>query len=290
MSGHTNHAFFVTQKRQVFVIGQNGFLQSAVTESEAMHITKVTSLSQYSLKQISCGYGHSIFLTTDNKILTVGNPSFGQLGISNGAEDSCEPRLVDFNVGYIDRICAGYAHNIIVAGTNYHVLYGFGNNAKGQVCSNLLHKVREPTKIFMPESIKFRTVLDCSCGQDSSAILTDRKEVIIAGQVGQSYRTKGWQKLNVGPVAGIGIGEQNATIVLESGDVIYIPSRFNNPITKFSLTPKDKVALIGKTCSVITSTAISVIWTYRKNLTQNHFALLNDRNLILCDVDVICQI
>ena len=86
ISGSYEHAFAVAKDGRVFGRGSNNFGQLAVGKGVefAEKFTEITSLSKFQVKNVSAGVSHSLFLTSEGKVLACGNNFIGQLPLASG--------------------------------------------------------------------------------------------------------------------------------------------------------------------------------------------------------------
>jgi hypothetical protein len=270
IAAHTNHLFIVTSSDGVYSIGENTFGQAGLDGGKVHTLTYVVGLSNRNICQVSCGYGHTIFLTCDNKILTVGNSQFGQLGDPNVDAGNHTAPVTVVCPHKVNRVCAGFAHNIVVVekGTRHH-LYGFGSNDNHQLDSTddtIINKLRA---LDIDQNL-FDFVIDVTCGQDSSAILTDRKQIIIAGMI-SNFREAEWSLLTLAhPILSLSIGEQNATALLETGE-IYMITNNDFEKTSYSLSSPSSISLRCSSNRTVLWRSENTIWKHFNNgFTRNN--------------------
>jgi len=94
----------------------------------------VNSLLEYGCRvgTVSCGEKHTLILTDDGEVLTVGNGEYGRLG-NGGSTDAPVPQPVEFfgdNIE-IEQAVAGHAFNIVL--TKDGRVFVWGRNEQGQV-------------------------------------------------------------------------------------------------------------------------------------------------------------
>ncbi|GBG28169.1 E3 ubiquitin-protein ligase HECTD3 [Hondaea fermentalgiana] len=86
------------------------------------------------IKELRCGYYHTIALSTTGKLWAFGRNDYGQLGIGSTAQKVFGPREVedlDGSTTRVVRIAAGCYHSVAVDHNN--VMYVFGRNNHGQL-------------------------------------------------------------------------------------------------------------------------------------------------------------
>ncbi|XP_074320985.1 ultraviolet-B receptor UVR8 [Silene latifolia] len=84
-----------------------------------------------SLRSLSCGGAHTLFLTESGRVYACGLNDFGQLGISDDLDYTMEPTLVPGIEKQIKHISAGYSHSCAI--TTDGELYMWGKNTNGQL-------------------------------------------------------------------------------------------------------------------------------------------------------------
>src|SRR5689334_11929119 len=76
------HCFGVTEDG-IFAWGanDNGQLGSGKSKSRELHPIQITCLGEHKIRKISCGWDHSMALTTEGLVFTWGGGGKGQLGM-----------------------------------------------------------------------------------------------------------------------------------------------------------------------------------------------------------------
>eukprot|EP01084_Bolivina_argentea_P016666 31161_1 len=85
------------------------------------------------ITKIATGYNHSLCLNSDGKVLSLGNNSWGQLGLGTDdykkhIEAELIPLFIQLNVNVIDIACGSW-HSVVLS--NDGKVYTFGNNKWG---------------------------------------------------------------------------------------------------------------------------------------------------------------
>jgi alpha-tubulin suppressor-like RCC1 family protein len=136
------------------------------------------------IKDISCGDNHSLFLTFDYRVYSMGSNTYGQLGLGTPAlTHKSSPHLIE-----------GLSDNTIVkisSNGNYSIAlnsngapFSWGENACGQLgISSYLNK-DAPTEILLPKSQISRQnpkISEIDCGLRHFAMISEEFELLVCG-------------------------------------------------------------------------------------------------------------
>uniref|UniRef100_A0A7N2MRA5 RCC1-like domain-containing protein n=1 Tax=Quercus lobata TaxID=97700 RepID=A0A7N2MRA5_QUELO len=137
-----------------------------------------------SLRAISCGGAHTLFLTESGRVFATGLNDFGQLGISENKSYSLGPVEVSGLQKEIALISAGYYHSCAI--TVDGELYMWGKNSNGQLGlgKRSAEVVPLPTRVDCLDGITIKMV---ALGSEHSMAVTDRGEALSWG-IGDSGR------------------------------------------------------------------------------------------------------
>ncbi|KAJ1981918.1 hypothetical protein H4R35_000514 [Dimargaris xerosporica] len=160
--------------------GQLGRVLDATPRARQQHTLGRVShparpLSQ--LRAVAAGLDHSVLLTTDDQVYTMGWGSDGQLGLGSGfTGNQTVPTLVTgWGDQRIHKVATGA--DFTLALTQYGRLYVWGNSEYGQAM--LGHKV---DRILEPVIVPFsQCVRDVACGGTHALVLTDAGELYTCG-------------------------------------------------------------------------------------------------------------
>lgn len=90
ISGSFEHCFAVCEDGTVFARGLNDHGQLGIDRREADEFTEISSLKKYKITSASAGGWHSLFLTSDGKVLACGYNRYGQLLLNNPSEKNID--------------------------------------------------------------------------------------------------------------------------------------------------------------------------------------------------------
>jgi alpha-tubulin suppressor-like RCC1 family protein len=133
------------------------------------------------IKSISCGQNHTILLTKDGFVYSVGYNANGQLG--NGSVVSSKNFALCTNIdniqGTIKAVSCGSLHTMVL--TNSGKIYGTGQTDFGQL--GIGTNVPNQKNIFTLSSFNFseETVQSISCGSTFTAVLTTSGKLYTTG-------------------------------------------------------------------------------------------------------------
>jgi alpha-tubulin suppressor-like RCC1 family protein len=217
IAAKTNDAFFATEDK-LYVIGRNEFQNAGIAGHAVNKLSSVPSFEGKCVVDMSCGYGHCTFLTSDNKVWVTGNNGYGQLGngdkqFSGNTNIAMNP-IIDPSL-VIESVHCGYAHNVII--TDDGRPYGFGNNRESQITEHESDDVYFPT--LMASCMRNGRIIDCSCGQYSVAFLTDQGSVIMRGRLGQNKFFEPTVVKFDAPAIAFAIGEHDLFSITNDGKV-----------------------------------------------------------------------
>mmetsp|Transcript_43257 Transcript_43257/g.113949 ORF Transcript_43257/g.113949 Transcript_43257/m.113949 type:complete len:244 (+) Transcript_43257:336-1067(+) len=130
------------------------------------------------------GYGHTLLLLEDGRVLTMGNHSEGQRGIDPEAEDADVPAVNEVAVDKVTAIAAGSHHNLVVVAGE---VYAWGSDEFGQVsgggppAEDGDHRTATVTKVQGLPSATDDPVVHISAGIAHSAAQTASGRIFVWG-------------------------------------------------------------------------------------------------------------
>lgn len=131
-----------------------------------------------SLRAISCGGAHTLFLTETGRVYATGLNDFGQLGVLDHNAYTHEPLEVTALPNQIIHISAGYHHSSAV--TVDGELYMWGNNSSGQLGlgKRAAKRVPTPSRIDCLNDVQIKMV---ALGSEHSIAVTEEGETLSWG-------------------------------------------------------------------------------------------------------------
>ncbi|KAL9646677.1 hypothetical protein ABK040_001100 [Willaertia magna] len=124
-----NYFFFVTQNNNIYGIGNNDLGQLGLNKNmnRLIKFTKINYLKNINVKDIQCGYSHSILLDYNGIIYGTGNNQFGQLGLGyNGNVYEFTKINLSFKV---KKVVCNFLGVILI--NEFNELFGTGHNESG---------------------------------------------------------------------------------------------------------------------------------------------------------------
>ncbi|GAB4855743.1 hypothetical protein Ancab_024387 [Ancistrocladus abbreviatus] len=147
------------------------------------------------LRAISCGGAHTLFLTESGRVYASGLNDFGQLGISDEKNYMMEPVEVSGLPKEIKQISAGYSHSCAITGDGE--LYIWGKNSSGQLGlgKSAPKVVPKPTQV---DSLAGITINMVALGSEHSIAVTDEGVALSWGAGGLGRLGHGHQSSLLG--------------------------------------------------------------------------------------------
>lgn len=164
------HIFVINEKGRVYGWGLNedGQLGWKDTASSVPVPKLLKSLTSVKICQVSCGKSHTIMLSENSLVYTMGENKFGQLGIGQVNSQVYQPMLITTLGGLpISSVVAGGWHSFVV--TISGKVFCWGKNNFGQLGLGNIDNRYTPTALKL---LKSYVVLYISAGDNHSAALT----------------------------------------------------------------------------------------------------------------------
>ena len=125
-----NHTFILKNDGTLWGCGYNDEGQLGLGDkTNRTTFTQITTNTD-NIKEIYCGYSHTIILKNDGTLWGCGNNGYGQLGLGDGSSRYTFTRITT-NADNIKSVCCGESHTIILKDDG--TLWGCGNNKFGQL-------------------------------------------------------------------------------------------------------------------------------------------------------------
>ena len=156
----------------VWGFGENSYCQLGV-EDQKSHFTPI-QVPVPPMKSIVCGGRFTLCIDMDNSIWSFGHNHAGQCGRPNTTGQKISGNsLPDIIEEIPDIIFASAAGNQAICMDINRRIYGFGDNAFGQLGINY------PKQLFTPQEIELlpENITNIACGWSHTTFLTENKEV-----------------------------------------------------------------------------------------------------------------
>ncbi len=190
VSAGSFHGFILCDDGSVYSFGENTYGQLGLGHEDNQSTPQLIRMPRGARPcQISAGSGHSLILCDDGSVYGFGYNASGELGL--GHEDNqSTPQLIRMPTRARPcQISAGYRHSFILCDDGS--VYGFGNNASGQLGLDHKNNQSTPQLIRMPTRAR---PCQISAGYRHSFILCDDGSVYsfggnTFGQLGLNHTT-----------------------------------------------------------------------------------------------------
>ncbi len=124
------HSALLTDMGLVYTFGCNIYGQLGRRDLiENRCASRPSFVKLRNVKEVKCGWNHTIFLTDDGLVYGCGDNSYGQIGLGRRIRGSSIPLLIENIVG-IESIACGSSHTILIGKDK---MYVFGDNRRGQL-------------------------------------------------------------------------------------------------------------------------------------------------------------
>lgn len=166
---------FLTNQGDIYTFGHNkyGELGHGHTIQRATP-TKINNL-KVKIKQVSCGAGHTAFVTDEGRIYTFGINYYGQLGrdIDNSQDyDPLPTPIPGFN--NVIQVSCGGDHTAFI--TEEGSIFTFGRGQYGQLGINGSRSI--PGKLN-----EFSDIIQVSCGESHTGFINKEGNFYVCGQI-----------------------------------------------------------------------------------------------------------
>ena len=127
-----NHTFIIKNDGSVWSCGYNQFGQLGLDDTtDRTTFTQVTTNINNDVKQIDCGYYHTVILKNDGSVYSCGYNGYGQLGLGDTTKRTTFTQVTtNINID-VEQIACGYYHTFILK--NDGSVYSCGYNTYGQL-------------------------------------------------------------------------------------------------------------------------------------------------------------
>lgn len=224
-----------------------GYIQTASIDfKDTLHVVGTRATNHFNgvpAKTLACGLCHVVLINQNDRVLTMGGNTSGQLGINCYGDYSTT--LHDTGL-QARQIACGSNHTMVIDLQGR--LWAFGLNALGQLATGDLIMSNSPRLIDAVAATRV------SCGDSFSAIINDRGELYVVGQNGSGQLGLGHNQNVVKftrvstatPVKEVACGSHHMAIIDVNHDV-YITGSI---IKKNTLTKIDNFKATSVACGL----------------------------------------
>jgi len=132
VSSGTNFSIILMNDNSVYGIGNNDNGQLGLGNSTSVNVlTQITIPVGKTVKQVSCGTGHTVILMTDSTVYCAGLNSNGQLGNGGTVNSNTLVQMTNSTGRTPSQIAAGINSTFVLMGNN--TIYGCGSNGSRQI-------------------------------------------------------------------------------------------------------------------------------------------------------------
>lgn len=208
------HTAFLTALGEVYTFGCNDYgqlgyptlLSRSGTRKYKYSPTKILNLDN--VKQISCGYDYTAFVTYRGELYTCGAGEYGQLGLGgNAGRGSPDKISLPGNIK-VKQVSCGNHHTAFV--TQSGEIYSFGDPTFGQLGINSNYNIKTPTLIP-----GFNNVVRVSCGGFHTAFITTEGKIYTFGANAHGQLGLGDTKTRNTPTPIPGYGEPDCPKIIQ---------------------------------------------------------------------------
>lgn len=173
----TYGTFAKDKNNQIYVFGLNNYNQLALKEQKThFHPSVSADFSTHDWARIKGGQHHTLALTTDGQVYSLGRKEYGRLGLGEDCEDVAKPTLVSAfkDKKVVDISCEG---NVSYAVTSDGEVYSWGMGSNMQLgMGDDDEDLWVPTKI-KGKALENREVKSVSAGGQHTVLLVSEAKV-----------------------------------------------------------------------------------------------------------------
>ncbi|KAL9645027.1 hypothetical protein ABK040_004520 [Willaertia magna] len=170
------HTLFITKENRIFACGDNYYGQLALGDTLERKVpTRITFLDKLndSIKMISCGELHTVFLSKKGNAYVCGRNSYGQLGLGN-KEMCVNPTLLQSLSQQVEFIACGWNHSVFLL--KNQKVFCCGRNKHGELGVGDFNDRISPTLLTTLDNIQF-----VQCGRGHTIFKTKKYEFYFCG-------------------------------------------------------------------------------------------------------------
>uniref|UniRef100_A0A914Z514 HECT domain-containing protein n=1 Tax=Panagrolaimus superbus TaxID=310955 RepID=A0A914Z514_9BILA len=178
------------------------------------------------IKMIASGVKHSIFLTTEGQMFSVGNNECGQLGRDELLNESFTIAPVVLKGGVrVIQIACGQFHNAAVSDDGRTFMWG--SNHTCQCGEDACEKISFPRRIH-----SLTGIVQVDCGENTTVVLTESSNVYIFGLIKDEHtKPIEIESLSIYPIIQVAAGGTHFAALTASGQVFCWGKNTNGQLT-----------------------------------------------------------
>ncbi|XP_021118234.1 X-linked retinitis pigmentosa GTPase regulator isoform X1 [Heterocephalus glaber] len=176
LSAGSNTSAALSEDGRLFVWGDNSEGQIGLNNIINVCVPHQVNIGK-PISWVACGYYHSAFVTMDGELYTFGESESGKLGLPKELLiNHRTPQLVAGIPEKVIQVACGGGHTVVLT---EKAVYAFGLGQFGQLgLGTFLFETSEPKVI---EQIKDQKITYISCGENHTALITDKGLVYTFG-------------------------------------------------------------------------------------------------------------
>jgi RCC1 and BTB domain-containing protein len=177
MSYGWNYVIVLTKSGSCYSMGRNDCGQLGIgTTPEANRPKFINGLKHEQIIAISCGYKHSLALSSLGHIYAFGNNDFGQLGIPSNTNQLIPLRMNGFALEKVIAISCSSIHSLAL--TEFGHVFSWGYNENGNLGIGNLDNKNCPQKVILNDGIIISKIV---CGLGHNLMLSTDGDIYSFG-------------------------------------------------------------------------------------------------------------
>ncbi|KAG2937663.1 hypothetical protein PC115_g4078 [Phytophthora cactorum] len=167
------HTIICTAAGGLYSCGKNDYGQLALGHNRQIKLATLVSLPNEMVCFVSCGYYHSVVVTTGGRTFSFGRNDYGQLGIGNKVHQNV-PNVVALsaNTRMVRATCGCY-HTVLLSEQGQ--VFVFGRNNKGQLGNRGSADALLPVPLKVRPEKNSRRCVDVAAGFYTTSLIVERK-------------------------------------------------------------------------------------------------------------------
>jgi len=130
----------------------------------------------YNIKEVACGWKHTLCLSNDGRLFSFGDNKYGQLGLADPSPIQLTPRVVESLIDKnVTQISCGWNHSAALTTSGELYLFGRGNYGQLGQGNTINGHLSKPT-LLNPTFFNGEQIISFACGSEHTIILTKNKK------------------------------------------------------------------------------------------------------------------